>query len=437
MPGGRDLAPSCASRNGSTNRNRTPSRHRGLPVDGVNVGDAPETPSKLSKRKSLGFMQLRRTPSGVGNGDGRVGSEGLMAEGSSGQPRHASYGAASYKSGDFKTDVFRDRENLDLNGVPPSDVRGRKKSLSIFKAKARRDAPDVEKPQSQDVGKAFTRSIKRISIIGRHTRQRSGTTTGVVPGLPLAAGRTSLGSRPEPMPLCVREVAKEAPGSQNLLPPIEIQGPLSLLPPVEIQTQPLPLKPQLEDADADVKLWLPQSPRKTGDPRTPPTSPKRTLPKSPKSPERGTTSPQSVSLGRSAYSPTRKSESPEEKATPRRNSLGDLKIPARISQAQVGIRRDLGMVKEFAQSVERAYFYPSRFVDAYVRIYRAQGPSGHIPRHGSRDSSTIRQPYTHAFATASHSKRLANFLFSSRRQKAVKHQSRPDSSTFRVQTARI
>lgn len=34
--------------------------------------------------------------------------------------------------------------------------------------------------------------------------------------------------------------------------------------------------------------------------------------------------------------------------TLRRNSLGDLKIPTRISQAQVSIRRDLGLVKEFA-----------------------------------------------------------------------------------------
>ncbi|TFY61093.1 hypothetical protein EVJ58_g4715, partial [Rhodofomes roseus] len=37
----------------------------------------------------------------------------------------------------------------------------------------------------------------------------------------------------------------------------------------------------------------------------------------------------------------------------RRNSLGDLKIPARISQAQVGLRRDLGMVREFAASIEQ------------------------------------------------------------------------------------
>ncbi|KAF9546041.1 hypothetical protein CPC08DRAFT_620469, partial [Agrocybe pediades] len=40
-------------------------------------------------------------------------------------------------------------------------------------------------------------------------------------------------------------------------------------------------------------------------------------------------------------------------STPRRNLLGDLKIPARISQAQVALRRDLGMVREFASNVER------------------------------------------------------------------------------------
>ena len=44
---------------------------------------------------------------------------------------------------------------------------------------------------------------------------------------------------------------------------------------------------------------------------------------------------------------------------PRRNSLGDLKIPAKISQAQVGLRRDLGMVREFASNVEREFFFLS------------------------------------------------------------------------------
>ena len=40
-------------------------------------------------------------------------------------------------------------------------------------------------------------------------------------------------------------------------------------------------------------------------------------------------------------------------SVPRWNSLGDLKIPARISQAQVGPRRDLGVVREFAMDIER------------------------------------------------------------------------------------
>ena len=41
---------------------------------------------------------------------------------------------------------------------------------------------------------------------------------------------------------------------------------------------------------------------------------------------------------------------------PRRNPLGDLKIPARMSQTQVGLRRDLGVVKELASNVEREFF---------------------------------------------------------------------------------
>ena len=76
-------------------------------------------------------------------------------------------------------------------------------------------------------------------------------------------------------------------------------------------------------------------------------------------------SQQSVSLGRStAVNPAASDEatglslasgsgSGGVGGLPRRNSLGDLKIPARISQAQVGLRRDLSMVREFASNVER------------------------------------------------------------------------------------
>ncbi|EPS95384.1 hypothetical protein FOMPIDRAFT_1082806, partial [Fomitopsis schrenkii] len=59
-----------------------------------------------------------------------------------------------------------------------------------------------------------------------------------------------------------------------------------------------------------------------------------------------------ASLGRATH-PPKELESTAGAAVPRRNSLGDLKIPARISQAQVGLRRDLGMVREFAASIER------------------------------------------------------------------------------------
>ncbi|KAK0454106.1 uncharacterized protein EV420DRAFT_1645335 [Desarmillaria tabescens] len=51
-----------------------------------------------------------------------------------------------------------------------------------------------------------------------------------------------------------------------------------------------------------------------------------------------------ASLGRTA--------APSTAPVTRRNSLGDLKIPPRVAQAQVGLRRDLGLVREFAQSVD-------------------------------------------------------------------------------------
>ncbi|KDQ10922.1 hypothetical protein BOTBODRAFT_115189 [Botryobasidium botryosum FD-172 SS1] len=60
-----------------------------------------------------------------------------------------------------------------------------------------------------------------------------------------------------------------------------------------------------------------------------------------------------ASLGRTAASsPLDAENSP---GPPRRSSLGDLKIPARITMAQTGLRNNLGMVREFATNVDRAY----------------------------------------------------------------------------------
>ena len=92
----------------------------------------------------------------------------------------------------------------------------------------------------------------------------------------------------------------------------------------------------------------------------PPLSPSKLSPG--KSPQ----SQQSVSLGRSTtvnVAPSGDEDTGLSLASgsgscgglPRRNSLGDLKIPARISQAQVGLRRDLDMVREFASNVESGF----------------------------------------------------------------------------------
>jgi len=70
------------------------------------------------------------------------------------------------------------------------------------------------------------------------------------------------------------------------------------------------------------------------------------------SPSKSSGSPKAASLGRATQPP------PVSVATgivPRRNSLGDLKIPAKISQAQVESKRDLGMVREFAAKVESEF----------------------------------------------------------------------------------
>lgn len=68
---------------------------------------------------------------------------------------------------------------------------------------------------------------------------------------------------------------------------------------------------------------------------------------------------QSASLGRATAAGSSSTQDggsgPNGVAHPRRNSLGDLKIPTRISQAQVGLRRDLDMVREFASNVERQH----------------------------------------------------------------------------------
>ncbi|OBZ73071.1 hypothetical protein A0H81_06595 [Grifola frondosa] len=116
------------------------------------------------------------------------------------------------------------------------------------------------------------------------------------------------------------------------------------------------------------------------------------------------TSPQQVaSLGRSTQLPKER-ESENVASVPRRNSLGDLKIPPRISQAQVGLRRDLGMVREFATSVEQLKqlqgTYCALIGQVQTLISSTQPPSSraispplfHLPKPRSRSNTSPGPP---------------------------------------------
>jgi hypothetical protein len=61
------------------------------------------------------------------------------------------------------------------------------------------------------------------------------------------------------------------------------------------------------------------------------------------------------------------------------NTLSELKIPARISKAQQGLKRDLGMVREFAGCVERMSFLSFQFyMILTICAFRAQKVAGYI-----------------------------------------------------------
>ena len=68
------------------------------------------------------------------------------------------------------------------------------------------------------------------------------------------------------------------------------------------------------------------------------------------------------------------------KDVPRTNSLGDLKIPTKVSQTQSSLR-DLGIVREFAGSVERKTIFSSDWMCLEPNYYldrRAQKPTTDI-----------------------------------------------------------
>lgn len=380
-----------------------------------NCEDDDKTPNKLVKRKSLGFVQLGKGLVPNGGSTSGFPDKGKMRDreldressvdvnkSSSKRPmsmqghrlpstmrqaatqRHASYGTPKKNNPDVSTDdlreVTRERKQSTPKAVrskvrdPPRD-KGKERERDEGKENMR----DEEK--KEEGGRGF---MRRLSLVGRHRRTKSGASlTGIEP----MARVPSESSTTEP-PIPPTESTSEKPPSLPPLPPfseIKLSRPRTprtpgsslptLLPPIELQPPSPPRNTNTGPADTLVhpgydSMLSPLSPTSSVQPPITstsasassasfplyPKSPESTRsamsPKTPKSP----VSPYTASLGRSTISPKHSSVMVD--GALRRNSLSDLKsdlkIPARISQAQQGLKRDLGMVRDFAVYIERA-----------------------------------------------------------------------------------
>ncbi|KAF8642070.1 hypothetical protein AX16_009686 [Volvariella volvacea WC 439] len=424
--------------------------------------------NKLMKRKSLGFVPLRRYGAGYDDRESpmqRGRDDVVGASTSSGRPlsmqpqsRHASYG-----------DVGPSRTAMESVEDFLSRDRSRRKS-----SKSR----DGERDEREEGSRGFMGSVRKLSLVGRHKRTKSGVSLasiaagvaaalGPLPSTPVATvpdnqvephnkasssknqndevkssdlppppttAPASFSSHPPASPLSSKGFVLD--GNEELHPQprlatgtvIEAADPTAtradgvLLPPIELHppspprthaereatsstitagsravlnrsrstvfdaemTESTPMR-GLDEAILSTTSASPASPFQALPPvittiedpdktiqeqepstitASPSTSPKDSLARSvlTRSPQSGAP-PQTASLGRSTGGPVSLltssvnvgsvSTSSGMATVHRRNSLGDLKIPARISQAQVGLRRDLGMVKEFAANIDQ------------------------------------------------------------------------------------
>jgi hypothetical protein len=235
------------------------------------------------------------------------------------RPRHASYGARSISRAMSQTsteDITRETQGA-----------------------------SEEKEKEKDGHRGFMSGVRRISLVSGKKHKRTKSTTTVADDTDEPQSPSSIPQTPPPaMPMLM------APSiSSQLLPPIELQPPS---PPRDQESD----EPRRSMA-SERSVISTSEPFTAGfeslllQPSVDSSSPPPTITPRP-SPSKSPGSPQVASLGRATQPPP---VSVPTGIVPRRNSLGDLKIPARISQAQVGLKRDLGMVREFAAEVESKF----------------------------------------------------------------------------------
>ncbi|KAF5349912.1 hypothetical protein D9756_009304 [Leucocoprinus leucothites] len=459
--------------------------------DDTNNFSTQKSPNKLLKRKSLGFVQLRKglmpstsiptTSGGSAAEKGGFGGDLSLSlsdlhqyksgPGSkrpmSMQPqprlpsgmhpatqRHASYGTTRPKKvAEVNTDDLHNHESESTRDRKQSSTSRnggvRPKSKAVVKEKESKENVrniEREKERERDEGsRSFMGSMRRLSLVNRHRRNKSGAslmetmsrisaeapTTSPPPPLPSTSESPSL----PPLPLMSdfhvpRPRTPHTPVSSSvpsLLPPIELQPPSpprpdggpgialspntdSLLSPVSTTSSSVAPATTPTSASAGTSTSTlssspsssaSSSPRSTKQtPKTPgPTTvrsspPKRFSPKTPRTPKTTTSPHGTASLGRSTISPKHGilGISPAE-AFPRRNSLSDLKsdlkIPARISQAQQGLKRDLGMVRDFAVYIEQLKKQQEMYHDLVQRMQHKLDAQAHLAQQ--QTSSTQQQ----------------------------------------------
>ncbi|KDQ57716.1 hypothetical protein JAAARDRAFT_35403 [Jaapia argillacea MUCL 33604] len=386
--------------------------------------ESPTKPSSNGKKRSIPNLPKMSSSLGGANGEKLFGSPRRPTSMQVPSSRGVFARAASTNA------VPVPSTNGIINGVGQRSVStgtgggGRRRSGSRSRSKSRGVDSSVEdlaehEGEHQQGSRSFMGGVRRISLVGAKGKHRRGKSS-VGPESIVGDDGDGIPQLP-PLPPLTADLEMSRTPPDQLLPPIELQPPS-------------PPKAQSDSSKSNRLVGSNSLPVTSGSSidallrpslPAPPGSPTRTTFASPKVLP---PSPYTASLGRSTHSPgtaaaVGSSVGGASGAVPRRNSLGDLKIPARISQAQVGLRRDLVMVKDFAGSVEKLKdlqsIYSSLIVEVFAVLethHQERGPTPsvratsptffHLPRPGSRArSNTNPQPTPPSTMTSSSAQR--------------------------------
>ena len=325
------------------------------PGAGVGAGEGgqqvPTTPSKsgkLTRRKASG-IPLEYTSSGELSAAGVTGL-GKPSLGPNRRPSSMQVPNAAALAIGTGTNKFA---SIGTRHASYGSSIGRASASRVFSTptptESAEDLPPMPALPPQEGSRSFMGSVRKISLVGgkKHKKKKSSLDIAHTPPVPSTSLQGEAGDgedREQDLDEDARMQTQPQLRTPELLPPIELHPPSPPRPINGMSTaHSIPLnisdgmEPMMPSTSAPASITMSPIPSTAS-----PAASNKATPKTPGS-------PQSASLGRTAQVPI---QPPPNASVPRRNSLGDLKIPARISQAQIGLKRDLGLVREFAISVD-------------------------------------------------------------------------------------